>query len=253
LLARHPAPRAGAAREEPPLRDRHQPRRPPGGRGGGLRSRARRRLRRELPQGRRPRLALGLLHSGLGEGPLRSGAPRADRLRRPQPRHGRRVRRGPPDLLPQRAHLLRPLPPRSRRRALPRSARPPWLPRPGPAGDPHALTTRGRVLRARAGGAHLPEARMTTLSPDEPQHAAPRTTRILAPPPHDGAARDRSRVVRLLLVDDVEDNLLALEAVLARPGLALVRARSGAEALERLLVEDFALALVDVQMPEMDG
>ncbi len=94
---------------------------------------------------------------------------------------------------------------------------------------------------------------MTTLSPDEPQHPGPRPTRILAPPPRRDAARDPSRVVRLLLVDDVEDNLLALEAVLARPGLTVVRARSGAEALERLLVEDFALALVDVQMPEMDG
>jgi signal transduction histidine kinase len=59
--------------------------------------------------------------------------------------------------------------------------------------------------------------------------------------------------MKLLLVDDVEANLVALEAILARPGVSLLRARSGEEALERLLVEDVALALIDVHMPEMDG
>lgn len=62
-----------------------------------------------------------------------------------------------------------------------------------------------------------------------------------------------TKPVKFLLVDDLEENLLALEALLRRDGLELLRARSGAEALELLLVHDVALALVDVQMPEMDG
>ena len=56
-----------------------------------------------------------------------------------------------------------------------------------------------------------------------------------------------------LLVDDREENLIALEALLAGEPLVFYKARSGAEALEHLLEHDFALALIDVQMPEMDG
>lgn len=59
--------------------------------------------------------------------------------------------------------------------------------------------------------------------------------------------------IHLLLVDDLEENLLALEALLKRDGVACLKARSGDEALELLLVHDVALALVDVQMPGMDG
>src|ERR1700753_1200354 len=58
---------------------------------------------------------------------------------------------------------------------------------------------------------------------------------------------------KLLLVDDLAENLLALDAILKRDGLECIKARSGEEALEWLLVEDFALALLDVQMPGMDG
>src|SRR5262245_38215137 len=59
--------------------------------------------------------------------------------------------------------------------------------------------------------------------------------------------------VKFLLVDDAEENLVALEALLRRDGLELLKARSGAEALELLLVHEVALALLDVQMPDMDG
>jgi PAS domain S-box-containing protein len=57
----------------------------------------------------------------------------------------------------------------------------------------------------------------------------------------------------VLLVDDREDNLLALEAMLRDLSPSLVRARSGREALELLLARDFALILLDVHMPDMDG
>src|SRR5919197_3112549 len=59
--------------------------------------------------------------------------------------------------------------------------------------------------------------------------------------------------VRVLLVDDMPQNLLALEAMLGDLGLALVRAQSGEEALRRVLQDDFAVILLDVLMPGMDG
>jgi len=59
--------------------------------------------------------------------------------------------------------------------------------------------------------------------------------------------------VSFLLVDDLEENLISLEALLRREGLTLLKARSGDEALELLLKHDVALALVDVQMPVMNG
>ncbi len=62
-----------------------------------------------------------------------------------------------------------------------------------------------------------------------------------------------SESVKFLLVDDIEDNLTALEALLRRDGLEILKARSGPEALELLLVHEVALAFLDVQMPEMDG
>src|SRR4051795_1607974 len=61
------------------------------------------------------------------------------------------------------------------------------------------------------------------------------------------------RKVDVLLVDDQPSNLLALEAILGGMGLNLVRARSGEEALMRVLDHDFAVILMDVQMPGLDG
>jgi PAS domain S-box-containing protein len=59
--------------------------------------------------------------------------------------------------------------------------------------------------------------------------------------------------VNLLLVDDVEENLLALEAILDPLDQNFVRARSGEEALRALLHQEFACILLDVQMPGLDG
>ena len=61
------------------------------------------------------------------------------------------------------------------------------------------------------------------------------------------------RVPRVLLVDDRPDNLLALRAVLEPLGLDLVEAASGEEALRHLLAGEFALIILDVQMPVLDG
>ncbi|TCS35652.1 signal transduction histidine kinase [Paucimonas lemoignei] len=59
--------------------------------------------------------------------------------------------------------------------------------------------------------------------------------------------------INILVVDDVEQNLIATEAILAQPGIRILKASSGPEALEILLAHEIALALVDVQMPQMDG
>jgi signal transduction histidine kinase/DNA-binding response OmpR family regulator len=59
--------------------------------------------------------------------------------------------------------------------------------------------------------------------------------------------------VNVLLVDDKPENLLAMESVLAEPGLNLVSVQSAGEALRFLLIEEVALVLLDVQMPGLNG
>jgi signal transduction histidine kinase len=59
--------------------------------------------------------------------------------------------------------------------------------------------------------------------------------------------------VKILLVDDKPENLIALEAVLETLGQDLVKAESAREALRHLLEHDFAAILLDVKMPDMDG
>ncbi len=66
---------------------------------------------------------------------------------------------------------------------------------------------------------------------------------------HEGSS-DRPKV---LIVDDREANLIALDALLSDLGCDVVRASNGNEALRQLLKHEFALVLLDVQMPEMDG
>ena len=59
--------------------------------------------------------------------------------------------------------------------------------------------------------------------------------------------------VNILLVDDQPARLLSYEAILGELGQNLVRANSGQEALQKLMKDDFAVVLLDVSMPEMDG
>jgi len=62
-----------------------------------------------------------------------------------------------------------------------------------------------------------------------------------------------TKKARILLVDDRGENLVALEAILSSLNQVLVPVRSGEEALKALLVEEFAVILLDVVMPGMDG
>ena len=62
-----------------------------------------------------------------------------------------------------------------------------------------------------------------------------------------------ARHAAILMVDDRPENLVALEAILEPLGHRLVRAHSGEEALRHILLDDFAVVLMDVQMPGMNG
>jgi signal transduction histidine kinase len=62
-----------------------------------------------------------------------------------------------------------------------------------------------------------------------------------------------SEKVNVLLVDDQPARLLTYESILSELGQNLVTARSGLEALEKLMKEEFAVVLLDVSMPDMDG
>jgi CheY-like chemotaxis protein len=65
--------------------------------------------------------------------------------------------------------------------------------------------------------------------------------------------RHQQGTAKILLVDDRAANLVALEAILGSLNQTLVRAGSGEDALRALLHDDFALILLDAQMPGMDG
>lgn len=62
-----------------------------------------------------------------------------------------------------------------------------------------------------------------------------------------------AQLVSILLVDDKQENLVALEQLLTRPDRQLICAHSGNEALRLLLKHEFAVVLLDVEMPNMDG
>ena len=66
-------------------------------------------------------------------------------------------------------------------------------------------------------------------------------------------AMSENAPVKILIVDDREENLFAMEALLESPELFIITARSGNEALGILLEQEVALILLDVQMPGMNG
>jgi len=63
----------------------------------------------------------------------------------------------------------------------------------------------------------------------------------------------QKRLSKILVIDDKPENLFATESILKKLDAEIFKAQSGMEALSLLLRHDFAVALLDVQMPEMDG
>ncbi len=63
----------------------------------------------------------------------------------------------------------------------------------------------------------------------------------------------KRNLVNILIVDDLKDNLMALEGLLRRNDVEIFKAGSATEALEFMIDYEFALALIDVQMPVMNG
>src|SRR5215470_7351895 len=65
---------------------------------------------------------------------------------------------------------------------------------------------------------------------------------------------ERKSEIKILLVDDREDNLFSIETILEKDNYTIVKANSGRDALKVLLhQQDFSLILMDVQMPELNG
>src|SRR5471030_940067 len=65
--------------------------------------------------------------------------------------------------------------------------------------------------------------------------------------------RDEGDRIKILLVDNLKDNLLALEGLLKRDDVEIFKALSGIEALDFMISHEFSVALIDVQMPGMSG
>ncbi|WP_420242026.1 response regulator [Roseiterribacter gracilis] len=97
-----------------------------------------------------------------------------------------------------------------------------------------------------AGESDPPRDAMPAAAPHPPADSASAEEITRAPP-------SAAIVPRVLIVDDDPRNLFALEEILREPGIEIVQARSGQDALREVLRQDFAVILLDVQMPEMDG
>jgi len=91
------------------------------------------------------------------------------------------------------------------------------------------------------------------MKPNEVMATRPRFDLDQVAHAENGNAKTAMAKANILIVDDREDKLLALEAVLSSLGQNLMKARSGKDALRQLLHEDFAVILLDVSMPCMDG
>jgi PAS domain S-box-containing protein len=88
---------------------------------------------------------------------------------------------------------------------------------------------------------------MHDVRPGEPS-SDPDAFHLVSPRPLSGPI-----LAKILVVDDDPRNLIAVEEVLRSPGIEIVTADSGEAALRQVLQEDFAVILLDVQMPRLDG
>lgn len=98
---------------------------------------------------------------------------------------------------------------------------------------------------------------MINLETNAPQ-ASPGSSRFPEWRPHPSAFSGKQRlpeeeITRILIVDDLPENLLALNALIRHTDRTIFQAAHGEEALDLLLEHDFALAILDVQMPGMNG
>jgi two-component system sensor histidine kinase/response regulator len=115
------------------------------------------------------------------------------------------------------------------------------------------VTADGRSAGQAVGGMTAEAERAAVASARSESEATARPPdRLTAPDSSNGPSPDSDRV-NILLVDDQPANLLALEAMLQGLGQNLIKAESGREALKWLLTHDFAVILLDVKMPDMDG
>ena len=119
-----------------------------------------------------------------------------------------------------------------------------------PARDPRRRRGRDRAGPGDGGGA-ADARRRDRGDRGRRDPARPRDGEV--PPRAVRAVSEAPPTAAVLLVDDRAENLLALEAILEPLGQELVRAHSGEEALRELLRRDFAVILLDVQMPGIDG
>ncbi len=112
-----------------------------------------------------------------------------------------------------------------------------------------AATRKNSKNEVTTNGAGLGPGTVLELSSESVDLEVPQAT---ASPNVNGKVKIDTKV-NILLVDDRSDKLLAVETILAPLGQNLVKARSGKEALRHLLQQDFAVILLDVAMPGMDG
>ena len=108
---------------------------------------------------------------------------------------------------------------------------------------PYSRVKSLRQLRAFTGSAHLKRDDLVKTMDEE----------FKLTPASDSDSEGLAPKASILLVDDREENLDVLETILKDFGQNLVRARSGQEALRLLFDRDFAVILLDVRMPGMDG